>query len=97
MTPDEPLPLAIANPAVALVRDVTALTDTWRARGRTARGVLVLAYVAPITVRKPTHNGNPPDGYTRAMIVRHLLPELDGVWWIPDSIVAHVARFTGVS
>lgn len=97
MTPDEPLPLAIANPAAALVRDVTALTCIWRARGRTARGVLMLAYIAPITVVKPKHAGNPPDGYTRAMIVRHLLPELDGVWWIPDAIVAHVARFTGVS
>lgn len=97
MTPDEPLPLEIANPIAAFWRDAAELASTWRARGRTARGVLVLAYVAPITVVRPKHSGNPPDGYTKCLIVSHLLTELNGTWWVPDAIVTHVARFTGVA
>lgn len=97
MTPDEPLPIAIANPIYTLMRDVAALTITWRARGHTARGALVLAYVAPLHVRKPPHGGEPPEGFTKVMIIRHLLPELDGVWWVPSGAVEHMARFTGVS
>lgn len=99
MTPDEPLPVAIANPTFvppAIAQEAAALVAHWRAQ-RTARGALVLAYVAPIHVRRPPHAGNPPEGWTKCLIARHLLPELNGTWWIPNEIVAHVARFTGVS
>ena len=99
MSPDDPPTTAHDHHGIAL-RDVHAaafaLTARWRTQ-RTARGPLVLAFVAPLVMRKPTHGGEPPEGWTKCMIACHLLTELDGVWWIPSGIVDHVARFTGVA
>jgi hypothetical protein len=99
MSPDDPPTTAHDHEAIArraMYADAAEIVAHWRSR-RTARAVLVLSFVAPVHVRKPPHQGNPPEGWTRTLIASHLLTELNGVWWIPSCIVDHVAKFTGVS
>jgi len=99
MSPDDPATTAHDHDAIArraMLQDAAALVKHWRSR-RTARHALVLSFVAPIQVRKIPHTGEPPEGWTKVMILSHLLTELNGAWWIPSCIVDHVASFTGVS
>lgn len=99
MSPDEPLPAAVADHDAIARRELAIvaarLVAGWRAQ-RTARPVLVLAFIAPVHMRKPAHSGEPPEGWTKCLIASHLLTDLNGVWWIPSGIVEHIARFTGV-
>lgn len=59
-------------------------------RSRTARGALVLAYVAPFIARKPRPNENPTEGWISLSLSHHILPECDGVWWVPREAVPHM-------
>ncbi len=96
MSPDDPPTTAHDHYALALreIHEVTfELAAHWR-KQRTARGPMVLAFVAPVAMRKPAHSGEPPEGWTKCLITKHLLASLNGVWWIPSGIVDHVARFT---
>jgi hypothetical protein len=91
--PAEALALAtIQDPAAREIREWSALfaavRDARKARGYTARGALVLAYVAPILLTKPRPGArHAPEGYVEITIAHHLLPECDGTWWVPDAAV----------
>lgn len=80
----------ITDPSVIAYRDAARLAHEFvrrlAARGRTARGALVLAFVAPVIFRKPDRSRPCPDGWVEITIERHLLPELVGTWWVPSEI-----------
>jgi hypothetical protein len=73
---------------VALYNDMRAAR---RASGRVARSALALAFVAPIILRKAETDGHPPDGWTKVMILNHLLAQANGTWWAPDEVVTALA------
>jgi hypothetical protein len=62
-----------------------------RASGRVARSALALAFVAPIILRKAETDGHPPTGWTKVMILNHLLAQANGTWWAPDEVVTALA------
>jgi hypothetical protein len=65
-----------------------------RALGHTARGALVLAYIAPCLLRTPDASRSCPEGWRVVTLMNQGLTALNGTWWICDeAYLGVVLRF----